>query len=362
MARYTPKTFSMQAAFEILLRRPSTKEIIAYLTSCKTSSLENAVETVFPTGGEGNVYIGVGFTHSRRATLSVETATFNTEVMAIQNGTEVIRGTEDITYYDAITVEDEDDIYITHKPKGTTGNEIGYVYLLDDSGGYEKTYTQSTKAGTGTFAYSDYKLTFGSDGPVAGDKIVCAYTYATPNSTQTIKLKAKTFPPVLLVTAYGIARDICSGELFPCVIEGRAVVSGNWNLDLQSDGDPIVQNIEIEFVKTCLNDELYKFVVFDEPQDLSDAQDTIAELKQTVSELDTSAAATNTHVTKTKSEILNTNNMITALVGDINTLTSSINDVSAKALPTVGQNDTGSYVVVKSGKWQKGTGVNLGND
>ena len=46
----TPRQFSMQQAFEILLRKPVDKSIIAYLTNCKTTSLENTMEMVHPTG------------------------------------------------------------------------------------------------------------------------------------------------------------------------------------------------------------------------------------------------------------------------------------------------------------------------
>lgn len=45
-SKATPKKFAMQQCFEILLRRPSDKKILAYLTDCKTSSLENTVEMV----------------------------------------------------------------------------------------------------------------------------------------------------------------------------------------------------------------------------------------------------------------------------------------------------------------------------
>lgn len=54
----TPKKFSMQQVFEILLRKPSDKSILAYLEDVKTSGLENTVEMVYPTGARGNVYIG----------------------------------------------------------------------------------------------------------------------------------------------------------------------------------------------------------------------------------------------------------------------------------------------------------------
>ena len=54
----TPKKFSMQQVFEILLRKPADKSILAYLEDVKTSGLENTVEMTYPTGGRGNVYIG----------------------------------------------------------------------------------------------------------------------------------------------------------------------------------------------------------------------------------------------------------------------------------------------------------------
>lgn len=42
----TPKKFAMQGVFEILLRSASDKSLLAYLSDCKTSSLENTVEMV----------------------------------------------------------------------------------------------------------------------------------------------------------------------------------------------------------------------------------------------------------------------------------------------------------------------------
>lgn len=42
----TPKKFAMQAVFEMLLRKPIDNSIVAYLTDCKTSGLENTMEMV----------------------------------------------------------------------------------------------------------------------------------------------------------------------------------------------------------------------------------------------------------------------------------------------------------------------------
>ena len=156
MAKVTPKKFAMQQCFEILLRRPSDKKILAYLTDCKTSSLENTVEMVYPTGGAGNVYIGTGFGHSRRSTLTVESATFNTEVMAIQNGTEIATGSHELTAYDVLEVgadATENGVKTKHTAIGTANAEIGYVYLLNEDGTYGKTLEQAAAAASGKFKY-----------------------------------------------------------------------------------------------------------------------------------------------------------------------------------------------------------------
>lgn len=42
----TPREFTMQQVFEILLKNPATDKIAAYLTNTKTSGLENSVEMV----------------------------------------------------------------------------------------------------------------------------------------------------------------------------------------------------------------------------------------------------------------------------------------------------------------------------
>lgn len=265
-SKATPKKFAMQQCFEILLRQPSTKKILAYLTDCKTSSLENTVEMVYPTGGAGNVYIGTGFGHSRRSTLTVESATFNTEVMAIQNGTEINIDSHEITAYDVIDIGSEDvsvaGVKLHHTPVGAAGNEISFVYLVNSDGTYGKTFTQAATAGDGTFKYADGTLTFAKSALAAGDRIACAYTYKTTDTAQKITMSADALPATVLVSAYGVARDVCSGDIFPCVIEGQAQIDGDWNFDLSADGDPVTQNLTMEFVRSCMSNKMYDFIIY----------------------------------------------------------------------------------------------------
>lgn len=267
MATATPKKFAIQQIFELLLRKPDTKEIIAYLEDVKTSNLENTAELVFPTGGRGNVYIGRGFSHSKRATLNVEMATWNTTVMAAQNGTELVTGAVSITEKEVIAVSGGN-YYTKFAPQGTAGAEIGYAYLVGEDGSLAAEFKQGTTATTGVFTYSGTTkmLTFS-----AGDKtlinsgsIMVAYTRLTDTNAQQLTISGKGIPDTALVTAYGLAADICSGVLYPCQIDGLAQISPEWNFDLSADGDPAVQGLNMEFLKTCQSDKLYTFTVYTE--------------------------------------------------------------------------------------------------
>lgn len=217
--------------------------------------------------------------------MNVTVATWNTEVMAIQNGTEVVTGSTEITYYDTITVGVGGAATTKFKAVGTEGTEISFVYKVKNDGTYEKSWTQAGKpeeavngtpdnwnpAENGTFTYdyenkSIYFATADPDKPVENDILVCAYKFKSADNAQTIEINSDGIPDVVLVSAYGVARDICTGELFPAVIEGQAQIDGNWNFDLSADGEPAVQSLNMEFVKGCLDKTLYTFKVFTEDE------------------------------------------------------------------------------------------------
>lgn len=230
------------------------------------------IRMVYPSGGRGNTYIGAGFAHSRRATMNVTVATWNTEVMAIQNGTEVVTGSTEITYYDTITVGAGGAVATKFKAIGTEGSEISFVYKVKNDGTYEDSWTQAATAeSAGQFSYeADTKaITFFStdpNKPVEGDTLVCAYKFKSADNAQTIEINSDGIPDIVLVSAYGIARDICTGELFPAVIEGQVQIDGNWNFDLSADGEPAVHSLNMEFVKGCLDSTLYTFKIFTEDE------------------------------------------------------------------------------------------------
>ena len=261
----TPKQFSIQQVFHILLRNPSDKSIVGFLKNVKTTGLENAATMVYPQGGRGNTYIGNGFSHSQTATLNVTTATWNTEILALQNGTVVSKGTTQITEHD--TIEYKDDKYVTKfTALGVAGAEIGYIYIDLGDGTPTKAYEQSDTAAPGLFEYdpTTKEITFDTADLTAldGATISCAYDRATETNAQKIQISGNSVPATVLVSAYGLANDICSGDLFPCLVEGRAVVDQNYTFDLAADGEPAVQSLNMEFVMGCNSDSLYTFTIY----------------------------------------------------------------------------------------------------
>lgn len=275
----TPRNFVVQQIFEFLLQDTTDKSIIGYLKHCKTSTLENTVEMVYPSGGRGNVYIGRGFSHSRRATLNVESATWNTEIIAAQNGTDVVTGETTYTKYIQIDLKDATYSYDLPVPAVKEPGQtlyIGTIYGTQSDGDYVKALTEDESASEGKFTYTKEvietspapaKITLAEKDvkdmieTMGCTKLSMAYTVKSTANAQRIEIKNGTMPDTVLVTAYGLVADICDGKLYPCVIHGMAQIDGNWTWELTADGDPAVQNISMEFVSGCASDDLYTITI-----------------------------------------------------------------------------------------------------
>ena len=279
MAKGTPKNFVIQQVYEILIQKPSDESIIGYLKHCKTSSIENTQEMVYPSGGKGNSYIGRGFGHSKHATFNIESATWNTDVLAAQNGTDVVMGETTYTKYVQINLKEGTTEYNLALPavkKTGATLYIGTIYGTQKDGDYVKILTEDSAASAGKFTYTP-EVTDGKAKPAkitldTSDvkemiktlgciKLSMAYTIKSKATAQRINIKTNTMPDTALVTAYGLVADICDGSLYPCIVHGMAQIDGNWTWDLTADGDPAVHNISMEFVAGCESDDLYSIII-----------------------------------------------------------------------------------------------------
>lgn len=279
MEKGTPKNFVIQQVYEVLMQKPSDESIIGYLKHCKTSSIENTQEMVYPSGGKGNSYIGRGFGHSKHATFNIENATWNTDVLAAQNGTDVVMGETTYTKYVQINLKENTTEYNLALPavkKTGATLYIGTIYGTQKDGDYVKILTEDSVASAGKFTYTP-EVTDGGAKPakitldtfdvaemintLGCIKLSMGYTVKSSAKAQRINIKTNTMPDTALVTAYGLVADICDGSLYPCIVHGMAQIDGNWTWDLTADGDPAVHNISMEFVAGCESDDLYSIII-----------------------------------------------------------------------------------------------------
>lgn len=279
MDKGTPRNFAIQQVYEVLMQKPSDKSIIGYLKHCKTSSIENTQEMVYPSGGKGNSYIGRGFGHSKHATFNIENAIWNVDVLAAQNGTDVVTGETTYTKYVQIDLKDATYSYNLPVPAVKEAGQtsyIGTIYGTQADGDYVKVIVEDNEKSDGKFTYTPEttdpsvtpaKIEFAEKDvkdmieTLGCTKLSMAYTVKSSNVAQRIDIKTNTMPDTALVTAYGLVADICDGTLYPCVVHGMAQIDGNWNWDLTADGDPAVHNVSMEFVAGCQSDDLYSIII-----------------------------------------------------------------------------------------------------
>lgn len=213
--------------------------------------------------------------HSKRATFTVESATWNTEVIAAQNGTDVTLGeTTYRKYVQVDLVSDTDSYNLPAKPVKETGatKYIGTIYATASNGDYLKKLTEDESVSADKFTITENdEHTPASITLNTGDakklvdsgatKLTMVYTVKSAATAQRIDIKTDTMPDTALVTAYGLVADNCDGTLYPCVIHGTVQIDGNWTWEITADGDPAVQNISMEFVAGCASNDLYSIII-----------------------------------------------------------------------------------------------------
>lgn len=187
--------------------------------------------------------------------------------MATQIGSDIILGDSALSvWYDVM--EYGTNLKTKFKAIGTAGSEIGTLYKLADDNSYTETFTQvATATGATEFSYATATglITFGSGfTPAKGDRFACAYNIDTGSSSQTIPVVAAGQPKTALVTAFGLVKDVETGEFYQAQINGLGQISGAWAWELAADGEPASQTMDIEFVKKYSAKNLYDITVWNE--------------------------------------------------------------------------------------------------
>lgn len=184
--------------------------------------------------------------------------------LAAQVGTDVEYGKFKVRISDIITVNTNTG-KTTSKAIGTTGNEIGTVYLKNTNGTLGKKFTQDVNTAEGKFTYKPDtgEIEFYTDEVPDGSEIVAFYDVEVEAAkiTNDSEKYSKTLKMYMDVTV----NDACDNLYHGQFIIPRADFNGEFNLEMGSD--PAVHNIEAEsLVNSCSGTagKLWEFIVFED--------------------------------------------------------------------------------------------------
>lgn len=186
--------------------------------------------------------------------------------LTVMLGSDIEDGEFEIRYTDQITVSSNKGT--THEAAiGTTGNEIGTIYVRDEnkayiSGGKKLTQTSGIPA-TGEFSYdpATKEITF-FDGDVADGTEVIAF-YDTKVTGKKISNDADKYSKVLQAFIDVTCQDGCDNVFHGQFIIPRADFSGTF--DIQGGSDPATLGFEFTSLPDLCTRKstLWDFIVFD---------------------------------------------------------------------------------------------------
>lgn len=260
--------FALQRVFTAKIFDLETGENIGIFEDLKDSSFNQEGTVVYTQGGAGNAKI-IGFDHSKMAKFSLNNATFDFNAFGAIVGSTPVTGTNtDYVYTDTLTVN-SNATTTTYTALGTAGSEIKYAYIKNTDGSLGTKYTQDSLAGAGKFTYNPgtKAVTFNTGDITNGTEIIVFYNATAGATTRTVSSYTDLFAKNVKLVADGLARDICTGEDYGCqIIFYKAKVSNNIEFALSSAGDPAVQPIEVEALKSCGSTKLWDMIVFEDDQ------------------------------------------------------------------------------------------------
>lgn len=258
--------FAVQQIFTVDAFNLETGELEARFEDLKTSTLSNNGTVVYAQGGVGNPKI-IGFSHSKESTLEIESAVISGGALGIQTGSGLIDLTETtlIPFDEVVTVSDNA-ATTTYTATGTTGEEIGFAYVLAEDGSIAKTLTQAAtaeSAGKFTYTTAGKKLTFFTGDVPNGSQVLVVY-YPTASSAYQINNSTEVFAQNVRLHCRTLFRDTCTGKDYVGVLViYKAKAGEEWSFELSADGDPAVHSISFEALKSCASPTLWDIFIYD---------------------------------------------------------------------------------------------------
>jgi len=246
--------FGVKEVANVMFQNLVTGKIDLYLDTLKMSNLENAVENVYATGGQGGGRL-VGWDFGRTANFVIQDALLNPKAIAMQAGTELEKKVE--TIYERIFTATTDDgngnsqITLEHTP------DAGSIQIFKSSDGYaqeEDVPNASITVDGSTITVPDAALPVGST-------VIVYYTWQSTSNAEVITIKSDKFGGFYRVIGKTFWRNEATGldEKVQIVIPKAKIVS-NFTLTMQPDGDPSVFDFNLDVFKDPTSTDMVKLI------------------------------------------------------------------------------------------------------
>ena len=209
-------------------------------------------------GGIGNVKL-VGFDSDKGASMPIELALFDGDLLAEQMGEEAVGSFETIQS-EVLTVDGSNTITLSYTP--TTGETL--TVRGAECGVYPPVYTEGNPATEADeYSIAGKVITFNT-AVVEGSKIEVFYSVTAETNTVKYTSKTNVFSGTYKWVFEVEVADINDARYFGQITFFRGKLGGGFTMDFANTGDVAIHNAVVEALADYCNDELFQFLVYDE--------------------------------------------------------------------------------------------------
>lgn len=161
--------------------------------------------------------------------------------LAAQTGTEIESGTFNVRVTDVMTVKNNK-CSTSKTAVGTTGDEIGTLYIKNANGSLGAKLEQDATTASGKFTYDPTTKEISVTGITDGTEVVAFYDVEVESAR--ISNDSEKYSKILKLYIDVVLQDSCDTEFYGQIIIQRADVSGEFELSL--GGDNFAHSFEAE--------------------------------------------------------------------------------------------------------------------
>lgn len=251
--------YALKKVRKMTFKDPATGKNKATLSDLKTFAFTGNADVVWADGQDGAHL--VGFDVNKVAGCTAENGSIDIGYLELQTGgtmTKVENGNS-VLFTETLVVANGK-VVTSHKATGVVGNEIGYVYPIDETGDPDRknAYEQAAAASATEFAYApDTKeISLPTDKFKDGDKVYVEY-FPTFKSYEELSNDTDKFSDTCAVYCDCWFTDICTKKDVPLqLVLESGKVSGEINY--QMGDQAAVQNVTVDATSTCGDKSLWK--------------------------------------------------------------------------------------------------------